>query len=379
MDDSAAKTIREMGFAPAMLIMLQRIEKCLMTEKVNIPGINASADDQAAQIAEDFIFHPYHRHPKRISAMNELQLQEILLTYFETAKDPVMARTVFRVIFGAKTAPHKMDLLFQLVSMAVGIKSSKLLDCAAAWMMYHNLHSTECIQLTERLIDDYCHLIPNAANTLRSLPSVSPSFTSHLITAFTSLYSFPPVESRPAFPPSLILDITAEWISSDCTLLLESCKTPQQQQQTPDSCVTTAIPGLIHWCIMSPLLPQQTIIDKADSKTSAEYVNNLYSKLHLGVLNSLLTAGKFANGPAAVVTIGDIAKLVDVVVSVLMTIPNVMTSEIVQNSLERLAQILQVTMVTGTIHTKLANLRKVCERLPHNPLLNMVLNSENLS
>ena len=59
---------------------------------------------------------------------------EMLVQYFQQQTSPSIRHAAFNALFAGHLEVGKQELLGKLVSMAIGVKSASLLDCAARWM-----------------------------------------------------------------------------------------------------------------------------------------------------------------------------------------------------------------------------------------------------
>jgi hypothetical protein len=74
---------------------------------------------------------------QRFTAIQELQLQEILIDFFGNTTYASKSKIqVFLLLFSCKgpSTHYKVELLCKLVSMAVALKTQMILDYTAAWM-----------------------------------------------------------------------------------------------------------------------------------------------------------------------------------------------------------------------------------------------------
>lgn len=53
-----------------------------------------------------------------------------------------------------------------------------------------NSHSSDSLQLTKQLVEDYCLLFPDPSNMFQKLPSISPLFVCNFTTSVTSVFPF---------------------------------------------------------------------------------------------------------------------------------------------------------------------------------------------
>ncbi|MEE6497288.1 hypothetical protein FKM82_002699 [Ascaphus truei] len=194
------------------------------------------------ELLEEFIFQvPKERgsHPKRLNAMQELQLLEILCSYFqEQGKEPVR-QVIFSSLFspqGNKADDQRMALLGKLTSMAVAVCRIPVLECAASWLQ--RTPAVYCVRLAKALVDDYCGLVPGSIQTLKQIFNVSPRFCCQFITAVTTLYDMSTGES--CLPLTNSLEMIVSWSTRTPRLIL--CHLPEHPHQQPPA---LGVPGLL--------------------------------------------------------------------------------------------------------------------------------------
>lgn len=59
---------------------------------------------------------------------------EVLIHYFQDEKDEQCRHAVFKTLFGMPLDLQRKEVMYKLISMAIGVKSGHILDCAAIWM-----------------------------------------------------------------------------------------------------------------------------------------------------------------------------------------------------------------------------------------------------
>ncbi|XP_064644701.1 integrator complex subunit 15-like [Lineus longissimus] len=365
----ASEFLRGSKFPDSVRIALKDIERCVPRDEGSaIPGLN-HAEGNAERIADEYIFmYRVGRPLQRFSAIQELQLQEIMIDFFGNDNYAGKIKTqAFLLLFSCKgSATHyKVELLCKLVSMAIALKTKPILDYAGAWMREQHYSSPGCMKLAQHVIHDYCLLVPGATSSLQELPKISTPFTCNIITAFTHVYRLQGLKP-PASLPNGLLEVITEWVSIDNSLLLYSALNAY------GSNIETPLPGLISWCIYAPiqLLQKQPKIEVEELRR----INQLYSKLFLGLLNSLLSTKTLFNPPKELLPRAIVKDIVDTIVTSAKLLPDAGEHDCLQVVLERLGQVLQVAMVTKTIFTDKATLKQICSSLPQNRLLQIVLN-----
>uniref|UniRef100_A0A672YQJ0 Chromosome 7 open reading frame 26 n=1 Tax=Sphaeramia orbicularis TaxID=375764 RepID=A0A672YQJ0_9TELE len=147
-------------------------------------------DSKTLDLVEEFILHaPKDRNAPRMSAIQELQLLEIMCSCFQEQSRDTVRQLVFSALFslqGNQADESRMALLGKLVSMAVAVGRVPILECAATWLQ--RTHRVYCVRLAQVLVDDYCSMVPGSVPTLQNIHSASPRFCCQFITAVTTLY-----------------------------------------------------------------------------------------------------------------------------------------------------------------------------------------------
>ncbi|XP_078595845.1 integrator complex subunit 15-like isoform X1 [Branchiostoma floridae x Branchiostoma japonicum] len=332
-------------------------------EHVEASCSGGEAGTNLGALVEEFVhFRPPDALPHHtgLNALQELQLLQILSDYFGAKTNVGLARQVFMVLFGTRggadrLTDHKVKLLGKLVSMCIATQHEMVLDCTAYWILQEGASSPPVLTLLTSIIQDYCMLMPGTLDTLQRVDKTSPSFACQFVTIVTSLYQLKPDAASSSHPPPSLLEVIAEWVAGNPRICLASLK------DTKGTVPVTPIPGLCHWCIKSPLVrnPESTQEDAM-----------IYSKLHLGVLQSLLTAQHVALNTKLLPV-----SAVEEMVSDLRTL--VQTSggqgEATQLAVERLAQVMQVAMATGSTQLNRKHVAGLYGQLPENGLLSLIL------
>ncbi|XP_016309015.1 uncharacterized protein C7orf26 homolog isoform X2 [Sinocyclocheilus anshuiensis] len=344
------------------------------------PGLEKSM----VELVEEFIFHvPKDRNiqPKRMSCIQELQLLEIMCSYFQEQSKDAVRQIIFSALFslqGNKADESRMAMLGKLVSMAIAVCRVPILECAATWLQ--RTHSAWCVRLAQVLMDDYCTLVPCAISTLQNICSASPRFCCQLITAVTALYDF---SSDELTPPPALLEMLVGWITEDPRLLLLTFINTPLNSSLPLGCLEiTPLLGLLRWCVKAPLAyergPKLALTNGHGESEKGTAYEELYSKLHLSVLQVFLMLQVHLTeqsliGRLAVLPVESVATLIEEVSRLCEKLTPLPAANHIQLALDRLAQALQVAMATGALLCAREDLRTLCSRLPHNNLLQLVM------
>uniref|UniRef100_A0A3Q4BQZ5 Uncharacterized protein n=1 Tax=Mola mola TaxID=94237 RepID=A0A3Q4BQZ5_MOLML len=343
-------------------------------------------DSKTLELVEEFILHaPKDRNNPRMSALQELQLLEIMCSCFKEQSRDAVRQLMFSALFslqGNQADESRMTLLGKLVSMAIAVGRVPILECAATWLQ--RTHRLYCVRLAQVLVDDYCSMVPGSVPTLQNIHSASPRFCCQFITAVTTLYD---LSSEELTPPSELLGMIVSWIQDDLRLVLITfLNTPLSGSQPINSLDITPLGGLVRWCVKEPLAYWR---DKKPALTngitgSEPDVGTLFSTLHLSVLQVFMLLPNILNekglfGRLALLQLEPLATLTAELSRMLdqaekqTHMSSVDTHALSQLTLDRLAQALQVAMASGALLCSREDLRAICSRLPHNNLLQLVL------
>lgn len=100
---------------------------------------------------------------QRMSALQELQLLEIMCSCFQEQSRDTVRQLMFSALFslqGNQADESRMALLSKLVSMAIAVGRVPILECAATWLQVRiqtDVHSDVCFYVPVQ--DDYLHLV----------------------------------------------------------------------------------------------------------------------------------------------------------------------------------------------------------------------------
>lgn len=341
-------------------------------------------DKGSVELLEEFVFQvPKERgaQPKRLNSLQELQLLEIMCSYFQEQSKDSVRQIIFSSLFspqGNKADDSRMSLLGKLVSMAVAVCRIPVLECAASWLQRTPV--VYCVRLARALVDDYCCLVPGSVQTLKQIFSASPRFCCQFITSVTALYD---LSSDDLIPPLDLLEMIVSWIFEDPRLILITfLNTPIAANLPIGFLELTPLIGLIRWCVKAPLaykrkkpcLSNGHISHKVakDSGTGTDRDSHLlYSKLHLSVLQVLMTlqlhlTEKNLYGRLGLILFDHMVPLVEEINRLADELNPLNASQEIELALDRLAQALQVAMTSGALLCTRDDLRTLCSRLPHN-------------
>ncbi|CAG5121661.1 unnamed protein product [Candidula unifasciata] len=326
-----------------------------------IPGLSANTEQMIVEICQEFVLFKSMRGPqKKLTEVQELHLLDMICKCFSEAPE----KSKYRIF----------NLMFGLVSLALSVRCTPVLFCAAIWMQERDSLSPDVKGLTQRLVSDYCLLYPDPSSVFSSLPSVSPLFACNFVTSATSFYSFAGADS---LPPLSLLQHVSDWVYKDNTMCCESLR-----QATIHSAYTTPFPGLTGWCVRGPVVCCQLKERGPDCPISNVHIEQLLqclNKLHLALLQSLVFTASVNLSPG-LISASDLAHIGQTLHVVCSPKPKHEELAACNIALERLAQILQVASTTRTYIPDRGKIKEMeilaKEKLPYCRLLNMVLNKQ---
>ncbi len=167
-------------------------------------------------------------------------------------------------------------------------------------------------------------------------------------------------------PPVSLLEVIASWINKRPLIFIEHLLNPPPGipsfhsggQDQGSSRLQGPFPGLIKACVTSPLILNRPI-SKADVSNHREEhstEHHLYSKLHLGILQALLSTQnrqKQRSSTSSKAKLDEVVSVRDIegAINSLRRLLNGghFEEEVIHISLDRLAQVVQVAMSTGAL------------------------------
>ncbi|XP_072916676.1 integrator complex subunit 15 [Hemitrygon akajei] len=371
--------------------LLYHLDIFFNSQLQNVPG--PLVDKSTIELVEEFIFQlPKERNtqPKRLSSLQELQLLEIMCSYFQEQSKDAVRQIIFSALFGPqgnKADENRLAMLGKLVSMAIAICRVPILECTALWLQ--RTHAVFCVKLAKVLVEDYCILVPGSVQTLKRIVHASPRFCCQLITAVTALYD---LSTDDLIPPQDLLEMVVSWVYEDprltlITFLNSAANLPRGFLEL------TPLPGLIRWCVLAPLAYKkncnassaQSLANGHTNKICKEVESDgnkdfkiLYSKLHLSVLQVLMIlqghlTEKNLYGRLELIMFDHVERLVGDINKLVKELNPSNPVKEVELTLDRLAQALQVGIASGALLCARDDLRSICSALPHNNLLQLVL------
>ncbi|KAF5273287.1 hypothetical protein FQR65_LT04709 [Abscondita terminalis] len=337
--------------------------------------------DLALDLMAELIFCEVDRRGNKrhspLTSLDELQLLDILYDYLHGTSSEISRNAVFLSLFSGTTAMMRSTVLSKLISVAVGIPSPLVLSSASVWMQQLGNTSPNSNQLAKSLINDYFVLSPNIVNKLNVLPHIAPQFTANFLTAVANMYFADGKKEAICFPSLNLLETITLWVNENNGLCIAA---QQTQSSLPPGAIameaTTPIAGLLKWCILAPIYNQNS---------------ELYGKLHLGLLNSILEIPQ-TNPPRAILA-AHLVQPVGVILRVLIDQQNqlkkmdrsidkqkvLFENEQLQLALDRFAQAVQVALSVNCVYGNMEDLFYQLQQLPQNRLLQIIIHTHKLT
>ncbi|KAJ3662617.1 hypothetical protein Zmor_006956 [Zophobas morio] len=348
------QTLRKLEFPLCAKEALNKIGELICGRITSIKNM-----DLALDLMSEFIFCEVDRRGNKrsspLSALLELQLLEILFEHFNGLTNEAARNTVFLSLFSGTTALQRAGILSKLVSLAIGIPSPAILTSASTWMQQLGCTSAHSCKLAQAIVHDYFHLVPSAADRMKILPDVAPQFTANFLTAVAENYFNSKKKDQP-YPSESLLQTITQWISQNAHLCIAA---QQKQAALPPGAIameaTTAIAGLIRWCTLAPMYEQDS---------------QLYSHLHLALLNSILEI-PHTTPPKAICA----QHLATSLRFILLYSNKTGKQSNLQLALDRFAQAVQVALSTKCVYGKIDDLIHQLQQLPFNKLMSIVINT----
>lgn len=378
--------------------------------------------DVIVEIVDEFIFNG----GKELSALQELQLLEILCTHFQGQPDEVVRCLQFGTMFNLspddELKTFRCKMLAKLLSMSVALQCSAVLECVGIWIQKHRHSLQDILNLIQAVVHDYCVLVPTSLSSLESLIRHSALLTSQFITAVTLIYPMHKLPSEggdtnigkksekrtSVLPPRALLRLVANWITTEPgisltaypqhLLLLPNCRVSESDTDIPaplGRLAVSPVAGLVRWSVLGPLC---FLLDsRSETRENHKSTMLVFSQLQFGVLQTFLTAKKQMDERGqdceiepgevmeeeldyrSLITVNDLkgicTELLDAAKKLPSQVSVTLKEEMVNLAVDRLAQVIQVADTTGCLSGTKAEFAGSYPSLPRTRLLNLVLQS----
>ncbi|XP_037043002.1 uncharacterized protein C7orf26 homolog [Bradysia coprophila] len=327
--------------------------------------ISTKNQDHVLDLISEFIFYEKKSDSRKygnthknqqtcgLSLIQEFQLVVVLCEFYERPGQEMIRNAVFLSLFERSNA-YRLKVLSKLIGTAIASSVAPILMAAGTWIQQVGPTNTSCLELTQKLIEDFIVFSNKGPEQLKNLPAISPRFSINFLVCCTDLY-LNDTKSHQLMPPPppALLEIFTNWMLDYPTL----CTDAQPQLALPQGAISMPIvsplPGLIRWCVLAP-------ISNASTDGSA------YSKLHLAILKSLMQESKSVNDlpPASAinsVALGVVIFALKFRATEIGKTGDIDTDEKMQLSLERLAQCIQIALqsrsLTGNVSQMISKLK----------------------
>lgn len=355
----------------------------------------------------------------KFASVQELELLELLVTYFDGDKLDDARYLVFECLFGSildeetRLRDLKVKFLGKLISLAAGTECKLILESFAIFLQKIDKNA-KCLPVVSHIIQDYCSLGPSAYKVLENSIHISPMFALQVVDVLSLLYSFhkrPQVKGKDnddeeyhsiqqGLPPIPLLSIIGSWLASNpkcfanrkmhafSTLPSIYSSLDGNAQAKQSICPIT---GILSWSVLSPLFAGVNVASKI---IDAEHIQKASSLLHYGILNFFYFHGKgdsSSSGDEDELEPGEVsevkksvqelifeADIRDVIAYLDVTVESLndqITKEKVGKSIDRLAQIIQVSKWSGCFLPSSKKFKHALKKVPKTKLFSKVIKS----
>lgn len=372
--------LSQQGFPHATRVVLNWLGEYFDHCK-NYPTGKFPNKHQVLFLIDSFVFFKTDQVQVQLTLSRELHLLEEICKHFRGHTSQASKYLTFEALFGGRSNPsdnveeHRQKILHKVVSLALSLQWSEVLECAAVWLHSQNL-SPSAIGLTESILLDFCDLLPNASGALQKLSDVCPQFLNQLLPPVFSLFCDKGYKDE-HFPPSLsvFVKIAAEWLSKEPSLCLRHVISPLKQNATFHKITmkekthppTGPVGHLLLFCILHPLwtLRSPTETGREDSLT--------VSKLFFYIIQAVMMFPRVQQEADRVYIISrhDINTITAEIKRTLRHVDP--SASEVELSLDRLAEAIQIGNASKQLEMTLEEMEDICEEMPQCRLLDIVL------
>lgn len=366
--------------------------------------------DVQQHIMDQFIFCCKDSSSSKIRAVGPVEelvvvreLGQHLGKIVDTASRNSLFITLFHPSSHDPRTPHKLRILSALVSLAIATHNVSVLEATAVWMQQVGCLSGWSGEVCRGLVQDYFQLSPSSpphfAAALRALPSMAPLFTANLITTLSQLYAKVGSGEVCECPPETLVSTVVWWLKGAPGVPPHLALAPLTHPLQGVSLAMTAVPPiapLMKWCVEAPffentengsepqgrksslpkLMEAEGLFEKSMSaKASPSESNDLYSQLHLSILQTLqnVPSVRARMTQKQVLCPKHVTSVVDAVCDRIRSCGSEY-EEAVNMSLDRLAQTILVALHTESLSGSLSDMWDSLHRIPkHNRLISTLL------
>ncbi|KAK8740757.1 hypothetical protein OTU49_002690 [Cherax quadricarinatus] len=381
-------------FPPCVRLGLRKLEEVLAMPPA--PHLH----DVQQHIMDRYIFCCRDSRSSKIRAVGpveELVVVRELGQHLGKIVDTAARNSLFITLFHPSShdprTPHKLRILSALVSLAIATHNVSVLEATAVWMQQVCCLSSWSGEVCRGLVQDYFQFTssspPHFAAALRALPTMAPLFTANLITTLSQLYAKVGSGEICERPPETLVSTVVWWLKGVPGLPPHLALAPLTHSLPGVSLPMTAVPPiapLMKWCVEAPffentnncsesqgrrsslpkLMEAEGFFDKATSaKLGPSESTNLYSQLHLSILHTLqnVPSVRARMTQKQVLCPKHVTSVVDAVCERIRSCgPE--NEEVINMSLDRLAQIILVALHTESLAGSLSDMWDSLHRLP---------------
>ena len=367
----------------------------------------------------------------KFTAVQELKILEVLCSYLgEDKLDPVRY-LVFDCLFGDivdeenRMRHAKATFLGKLISMAVGTQSKTALECFTIFMQKFG-RKAKCMSVVSQLVNDFCYLVPSRYDVLGKVVDVCPKFLLEFADVLPILYSFHEKQKSEdpedrddlqdvhlGLPPITLITLIGSWLTNNPSCftlkkkhdftLLPTIHSFQEDLMPPKRNICWVV-GFLHWSVLSPLFKGVKIssVWKSHFFTSEdggtvidpEKMQQASSLMHYGILNFFamhrkidpstsgddddLEPGEVSEQakPVELIFESDIREIIAHLDKTVTKLSDNITEENLGESIDRLAQIIQVAKWSGCfLPTGSKKFKHALKKVPKTKLFSKVMKS----
>lgn len=139
--------------------------------------------DRCLELIAEYIFlekKPESKKPTTsatLTVFQEFQLVLVFAQYFSRPGPDVTRNAVFLCLFGnTSQSPARSRVLSKFISTAISDSIAPILCCAGTWMQQVGPNALTCLELAQRLIEDFIIYQKSCCDQLKSLPMVAPRY-----------------------------------------------------------------------------------------------------------------------------------------------------------------------------------------------------------
>jgi len=224
------QSLRRTDFPDDTRGALKHLERvCLAQNEPNIaiPGLSeVQRNDIPAEFLDELEETDWQGNRRHLTAIQELQLLDILCTFFQDCKNPSLFRQVFFRLFPLDLSPlsYRTIVLCKSVSLCIAANSASFLTCVAEWLgrdLIANSQDGDHLPalsnaVARTMVQDYCLLQSSSPKGVVDLASTSPEFACFFVRAITQMFD---MKGSPQYsfgsPPPPLLRVIADWLTEN--------------------------------------------------------------------------------------------------------------------------------------------------------------------